>query len=129
MPSCMFCFKILVDKTDIETGRCFRCRYEGYTKDTDDDYPEVRRVIGENSTYIEPPLDSNWDDLKKLRWNAAVVTEDTGLRVLVHPVDLGKYSVQVGNYSAGAVPYSDAWRYISAVSIGAQAYMEMEYGV
>lgn len=90
------------------------------------DYPEVRRVVNGLSSHIEPPLEEDWSDLEKLQWNAAVATLDTGLRILVHPMEADvmgrvRYSVQVENISASARPYFEAWSYISAVSTGGLA--------
>lgn len=92
-------------------------------------YPEVRRIEdGNGASHVEPPLDQTLSDLEKLRWHAAVTTLDTGLRVLVHPMNdvMGrvKYSIQVENGSMASMPYEDAWLYISGVSNGASFMKE-----
>lgn len=37
------------------------------------DPPTVRRVFTQGGSHIEPPFDENWDNLTKLRWQAAVM--------------------------------------------------------
>lgn len=94
-------------------------------------YPEVRRVqTGLGSSHIEPPLDQSLSNLEKLRWHAAVATLDTGLKLLVHPIRdvMGrhKYSIQVENSSMSAMPYADAWLYITGISTGAEMALRRE---
>lgn len=95
----------------------------------------VTRVHTATGSHIDPPLDQDWDDLMKLRWQAAVVTADTGLAVRVSPAHLqyratrwspwriqsGVYDVHVGSSSCGAMRYAEAWSYLNGVAAGANA--------
>jgi hypothetical protein len=92
----------------------------------------VTRVHDDTGSSIEPPLDEAWDDLTQLRWHAAVVAHDTGLRVTVNPggeqrkvgeewvAVPGTYGISVGRTSAAAFNYAAAWTYLNGVSTGAR---------
>ncbi|AIM51039.1 hypothetical protein SEA_MODRAGONS_95 [Mycobacterium phage Modragons] len=53
----------------------------------------TRMIRTEHGWTPEPELDPDWPDLVKLRWNAALVRDETGLSVTVHEA----------NYSIGGV--------------------------
>lgn len=88
------------------------------------DYPTVTRIETERGSHIEPPLDPKWSDLEKLRWHASVSALDGGIDVKVHVTSSGSYSVQVGMSSAQGCGFYDAWTYIAAATVGAQAARE-----
>lgn len=90
----------------------------------------VIRVQDESGSHIEPPLDETWTDLDKLRWHAAVVAADTGLRVSVQAaeqytkagvrweIEVGLYSVNVGFSATSGLRFDRAWTYLNGVSTG-----------
>lgn len=81
---------------------------------------EVTRVREGNHTWIEPPLDNSWDDLTRLRWHAAVTEHDCGVSVRVErPTRLTEYNVLVGGSSIAPLNFTEAWSFITGVSIGA----------
>lgn len=96
------------------------------------DHFVVRRVQDNGGSHIEPPFNEKWDDLIALRWQAAVVEVDTGLRVRVsgggHEVKRrgrwvsvsDSYSLQVGACSVGSFDFKSAWSFLSGVSVGAE---------
>jgi hypothetical protein len=94
-----------------------------------DDLPDVARVADEHGSHIEPPLDPDWDSLTKLRWHAACVRlacPDVVIRVFQHrskSIAAGPptYSLQVATTSVSAMPYYDAWTYLSGVERGLRA--------
>jgi hypothetical protein len=67
---------------------------------------EVRRLHSERSSWIEPPLDPDWDDLVKLRWRLAVLRLDTGLALPGVVTGIGPFT------RAGL------WDYLSALDHG-----------
>jgi hypothetical protein len=91
----------------------------------------VVRVQDDTGTHIEPALDQTWDEVTKLRWHAAVVAHDTGLRIELHP-HLGEdghyqYGVNIGEIDGGGLSsfnvgaYLDAWYALTHISIGAES--------
>jgi hypothetical protein len=95
----------------------------------------VTRVRTDTGSHIEPELDETWDEVTKLRWNAAVVAHDTGLAVEIHP-HAGPgghawYSITIGEINKGgqtslsAGPYAEAWRALIHISDGAEAVLRL----
>lgn len=92
----------------------------------------VTRVLTEHGGHIEPPLDESWSDLDKLRWWAAAVAVDTGLRVSVSESEQrtrrhgrwvperGLYSVSVGSSFRSGATFNNCWTFLSGVCTGAQ---------
>lgn len=89
---------------------------------------KVQRVHTEYGSHIEPPCDRNWDDLTTLRWNAAVVSADTGLQVDVRRADVWVGPIRIRNqydvFALGAVAGTgklhDAWDFLNGVRFGAE---------
>lgn len=82
---------------------------------------DVTRIEYPGGSHVEPAYDPAWDDLTQLRWKAAVVAHDTGLRVAVRPRQHGEYSIECGNSSGGTYDRQEAWTYLSGISVGARA--------
>ena len=93
----------------------------------------VVMVPDKHGAHPEPPLDDRWDDLTKLRWNAALIEHQTGIRVVVstggHQTlrhgawvdEPGRYSLQVGGSSISSFDFRGAWDVMIGVELGAQA--------
>lgn len=80
----------------------------------------VRRVSNGSGSHVEPPCDDRWSDLDRLRWHAAVVALDTGLRVRVEPgSERGRFTIYVGSAGVAPLSFGTAWAYLSGVSLGA----------
>lgn len=87
-----------------------------------------------NGSHIEPPLSSFEDanDLDRLRWNAAVVSHDSGIKVEVGPAKqwtndklvTGVYDIYTPNSTLGAGDFHSAWSVLIGISIGADAVRE-----
>lgn len=88
----------------------------------------VERIHTERGSNIEPPLDQDWDNLTKLRWNLAVSLHDAG-----HPADAMRiepsdyrvdgvpqeaYNIVGPAGTTGAVGYSAMWVLINGVGYG-----------
>ncbi|UAW08338.1 hypothetical protein SEA_WHITNEY_91 [Gordonia phage Whitney] len=89
----------------------------------------VTRVRDDNGSHIEPPLDSDWSELDKLRWKAGVVIADAGVplrislddstRLSRNGVDVpGIYGLKIGGWHS-ARGFHDMWDYLNGVSAGA----------
>lgn len=80
-----------------------------------------RQAFGDS---IDPPLDPDWSDLKKLQWNAAVVECDHNLpegTIKVHyfPTNYNVVVKTPGRVSSSAVhSWEDAWSLINGISKG-----------
>ncbi|APC46665.1 hypothetical protein I5H34_gp088 [Mycobacterium phage Empress] len=93
----------------------------------------TRMIRTEHGWTPEPELDPAWPDLVKLRWNAALIRDETGLSVTVHEANYsiggvqqtGWYSVRLryGMTSSVSVAhsYDSAWTYLNGIRAGAQA--------
>jgi hypothetical protein len=99
--------------------------------DTSQGAMRVRRLADERGSYIDPPLDQEWDALTKLRWHLAVTLQDSGLAADALQIDPADYRVggvaQDGYYclhglwfSVGALSYSSAWDVINGIEYGAR---------
>lgn len=96
----------------------------------------ITRVRDANGSHIEPELDESWDEIRKLQWNAAVVSHDTGLTITVHPCeDLPGptlYGLGIGDpYKGGmtcfaARSYANAWTFLTAVGAGVEALLRLQ---
>jgi hypothetical protein len=95
---------------------------------------DVRRIHTSNGSYIEPPLDQQWDALTKLRWQAGVVRADAGVTVYVMPgalttpgllgrpwVHWDYFALRIGQASHASYRYDEAWIFLNGVSAGAEA--------
>lgn len=83
----------------------------------------------------EPPLDPSWPKIDKLRWLAALVTAETGLRIrfndgaksngpgyeLAWPELIGCW---IGCTSRSGT-YEDLWRTLTDVGLGVREYRRM----
>ncbi|OCH80290.1 hypothetical protein [Gordonia sp. UCD-TK1] len=89
----------------------------------------VTRVHTERGSHIEPPLDPEWSQLDKLRWQAGVVIADAGVplrisldddtRLSRNGVDVpGIYGLKIGSWHS-ARGFHDMWDYLNGVSAGA----------
>lgn len=69
------------------------------------DWTQVRRIADETGSHIEPEYDETWPDLWKLRWHAAAVSAEIGIRITVseNSTYTGWYgmSYRAGNASVG----------------------------
>lgn len=84
----------------------------------------VERIYNHDGTesHIEPPFDPNWPSVDRLRWQAAVVLADTGLRLRIHYAagSAGtKYAITGGGIGGSYMTYNEAWRYITDLGKGA----------
>lgn len=96
----------------------------------------VTRVTDATGSHIEPVLDQAWSEETKLEWHASVVAHDTGLHIELHPFHrpgkAAQYGMNVGNFREGGLtsiaarPFADAWDFLVAVSIGAQALLRQQ---
>lgn len=86
----------------------------------------VTRVRTEFGSRVEPPLQQSWTDFTKLRWLAAVVEGDTGLRVQVR-MHLARwprqptYSMAIGRVTLPGGRFESAWLQLACAQAGAQA--------
>lgn len=83
----------------------------------------VERIHTATGSHIEPPLDPSWPAVDKLRWNAAVVLADTGLKLRVHVAAgsmMTKYAVTGNGFSGQHLSYNEAWQYITHLGTGAE---------
>lgn len=85
----------------------------------------VTRIERDGMSHVEPPLDSEWSDRKRLEWHAAVAEYDTGVPFAIHDGSRSDsmrthYTVQVGG-SAIVLNFDEAWLYIIGASTGAKA--------
>ena len=93
----------------------------------------VTRVQDGDMSCVEPPLDQNWSDRKKLEWHAAVAAYGTGVRFEIRDGSskvrnrIGlwvehepHYSVIVGG-SSSVHSFGSAWIYINGARAGARA--------
>ena len=91
---------------------------------------KVTRVHDGGSSYIEPPLEQSWSNLEKLEWQAAVVSEDTGIEhinvtrshyTIGSILQRGYYCVEVGfGRSIAPLNFHQAWSYLNGVSTGVE---------
>lgn len=83
------------------------------------DWSLVHSVEDESGAHIEPPIDTTWPELWKLRWRAAVLKDDTGMTVEAEPANYtvdgraqrGFYNLHYPRGGTGPLTY-DAARYI-----------------
>lgn len=97
---------------------------------------QITRVRDATGSHIEPELDESWDETRKLQWNAAVVSHDTGLTIAVHPhkdhQGHALYGLGIGDPHKGGMTsisagsYDDAWTFLGAVSTGVQALLRLQ---
>lgn len=95
--------------------------------------PEVR-YLDDNAggRTADPELDQKWSDLKKLRWNAAFVELETGIKLRVGHARysvggiprFGYFSINAnaGHIASASGPYTfdDAWTYLRGIQAGAE---------
>jgi len=96
-----------------------------------EEYRDDGRPYG---SHIEPPLSSleGANDLDRLRWNAAVVSHDSGVKVKVGPAKewvngkpvTGVYDIYTKNSTLGAGNFNSAWSVLIGISLGADAARE-----
>ena len=82
--------------------------------------PTVQRIHSANGSHIEPPLESDWSDLEKLRWRAAVVEHDNRLpegtiKVTEHPHN---FCIQTPGSSMSVIGLHDTWSVLTGIDIG-----------
>jgi hypothetical protein len=93
----------------------------------------VTRIHTATGSHIEPPLEPEWSDFKKLLWHATVVEADTGIRLVVTEGGMkrrqsdggwaavpGAYTIAYGNGSISAFDFERAWSFINGVTLGAE---------
>lgn len=85
---------------------------------------KVERVMTEGGDHIEPPLDPNWTELRKLEWLAAVVAVDTGFVVTVRqaPSHRWRYCLSGPGWGLSDMAFAQCWDYLSGISIGARRH-------
>lgn len=89
----------------------------------------VKRVWEGNRGHIEPEFDPEWSDLMKLRWEAAIVEMDTGIKIGIRPGGsfingipiLDVYGLSVGATGLGPCSPSVARDIIHGIGLGATA--------
>lgn len=95
---------------------------------------KVERVRTEHGSRIEPGLEDNWPERKKLEWKLAVIEVDSGLRIGMYDPKcptkiLGfwvrdrycKYGFTVAGASVGAFTFHAAWDFLNGVEFGYKA--------
>lgn len=90
----------------------------------------VTRVHDSGGSHIEPPLDPEWSDIEKMRWQAGVVLVESGVtvrinddaRYSVNGVDIPVIGIQIGSSSTSRT-FHAAWDYLNGVSAGAREAM------
>lgn len=93
----------------------------------------VARVYFDGGSRIEPPLNQSWSNLEKLRWHAAVVELEAGIRVNITPSthQVKRFGVwrdvqpQEYDYTAPGVSgmlgtYCEAWAWLNGLAAGAR---------
>lgn len=81
----------------------------------------VTRVKTATGDRIEPPCDEAWDEETKLRWHAAVVAHDTGLKVEIYQGSAGDrpYGILTSRNSCAPYDSQGAWHLLNGISVGA----------
>ena len=90
------------------------------------DRREVRIVVDERGSHVDPPLNPGWPLLDQLAWHAAVVSVRTGLDISVGRAVVRwdgaplteRFSVVVGHSSIGPFDFPAAWTLLSGVEVG-----------
>jgi hypothetical protein len=89
---------------------------------------EVRKIQGNKGSYRwEPPLDPRWPALKRLKWKAAIVAQESGLEIAIgaRRQNPGKYTVIVtasSNFQANAGGnYDGCWSILDGIEMGVKA--------
>lgn len=90
----------------------------------------VTRIHDQTGTHIEPPLGQSWPEARKLEWQAAVTSTDTGLDVQVHEANVhrdgrpigGLYQVRIaGSTTIAGLGFTETWAYLIGVAAGVLA--------
>ena len=87
---------------------------------------EVTRVTSEDNrgTDIEPPLDQEWSEFDKLRWQMGVVKVDSGLDTRIFEMSDGRFSINIlgvgWSHSLSSRGYHHAWETLTYLSMGAR---------
>lgn len=87
----------------------------------------VERVQTATGSRIEPPLNDRWSEEDQLRWKAAVVSADTGLRIELNVQDrvawfhAKQYGYSTAGSGGGSYDRNEMWTLLSGFSIGASA--------
>jgi hypothetical protein len=92
---------------------------------------DVRRIVTEHGSHIEPPLGEDWTEWDKLRWKLAVTLLDAGLppdAAEVYPADYrvdgviqrSMWDLRWLGSSLGAVDYAGMWNLMIGIKIGAE---------
>lgn len=92
----------------------------------------VTRVHTESGSHIEPPLNSEWSLLCKLKWKAAVGTADSGIEIAVSHSSYWAdrirmrdvFNLDIDGTVSGPHTYQQACDWISGATVGAQAVRE-----
>jgi hypothetical protein len=90
----------------------------------------VQRIHTEIGSHVEPQLDQDWPEWKKLEWLAAVVSVDTSIPIRIAEatfstkrrgkwrVDPDAYSINYGHGAIGAYGYQEAWSLLTGIGLG-----------
>ena len=79
---------------------------------------------------VEPPLNPAWDEITQLRWHAAAVEYETGIRIIVtgpynnYGDEREHYSLNIGRTSVGSSSFDTCWTLLNGVGLGAQTIAE-----
>jgi hypothetical protein len=84
----------------------------------------------------EPPLDQGWPDLQKLRWLAALVESETGVRLRVfqsdsqmpHRPQAVLYDLVTPNATTGPAGFQGTWTLLTGVELGAKEAVRLPDG-
>jgi hypothetical protein len=80
---------------------------------------DVRRVETQGGSHIEPPLRSEWSELEKLRWKAAVTSLETGFALRVDEDQDGEFVLSGAMFSYGGSGFEHLWAVLNGVALGA----------
>jgi hypothetical protein len=97
-------------------------------------FQDLERVTTKRGSHVDPPLDEDWSDLVKLKWNAAVVRVDCGVEVTVRvaesqyrrgsgkwlPAKPDRYQALAPGGSCDMGDFRESWAYLNGVRIGAE---------
>lgn len=88
---------------------------------------KVKRVHEGNQSWYEPSLDLEWSELTQLRWLAACIELDHGIKITVRPGGLWSdgfpvfdvFNISYLNGGSSPFTFETLWDYLHGVSIGA----------
>lgn len=88
---------------------------------------KVERIHTQHGSHIEPPLDDSWSEIDKLRWDAAVIEHDHGLRLKVEERERGFVVIAPDTgFGSNYLTYQAAWVHMNDLGLGAEMYRRQQ---